>query len=109
MDCSNPPIDETWSEDEDWKVIHLDKLNKTCLIRKGNGSSYPCVLADWLVDGILLHDYVDVKYNPVSRVWMVVNYRINMEVYAAIHNSYQEELPEEERDYIYNEKGEIYE
>ena len=109
MDCSNPPRDETPLEHDEWEVIHIDKRNKTCLIQKGKGRSYPCHLAGWLAESIMLRDYVDVKYNPVSREWTVVNYRINMEVYGAIHNSYQEELPEAERDYCYNERGELYE
>ena len=92
-----------------WKVIDINRKDKTCLIRKGKGRSYSCHLADWLADSIMLMDYVTVKFNPVSRVWMVVDYHINMKVYGAIHNSYQEELPETERDYCYNEKGELYE
>ena len=89
MDC-NPPVVEEYVETDEWEVIHIDRRNKTCLIRKGNkGPSYPCVLSDWLVDGIMLRDYVDVKFNPVSREWIVTDYRINVEVYGAIHNSYQ--------------------
>jgi hypothetical protein len=90
MDCSNPPIDNTPLEDDPWIVIHINRRDKTCLIRKGNkGPSYPCVLTDWLVDGIMLRDYVDVKYNAVSREWTVVDYHINTEVYGSIHNTYQ--------------------
>ena len=76
-------------EESEWEVIHINRQDKTCLIRKGKGQSYPCTLADWLVDGIMLRDYVDVKFNPVSREWIVTDYRINVEVYGAIHNSYQ--------------------
>ena len=77
-------------EEDEWEIIHINRRDKTCLIRKGDkGKSYPCTLADWLVDGVMLRDYVDVKYNPVSHEWTVVDYRINVEVYGAIHNSYQ--------------------
>ncbi len=86
---TNPPKDNTPFEGDQWKVIHIDRQRKTCLIRKGKGKSYPCVLADWLVDGIMHSDFVDVKYNTVSKEWMVVDYHINFPVYAAIHNSYQ--------------------
>ena len=94
MDCSNPPRDETWTEDLDWQIIHINKREKTCLIRKGDGEkqygkSYPCILADWLIEGILLMDFVTPKYDAVSREWIVTDYRINFPVYAAIHNSYQ--------------------
>ena len=107
---TNPPRDDIPLETEEWKVIHINRRAKTCLIRKGNkGESYTCTMADWLSDCIMLQDYVDVQYNAVSREWMVTDYRINVPLTAAIHNSYQEELPEAERDYIYNEKGELYE
>ena len=89
MDCSNPPIDNTPFEDDPWIVIEINRKGKTCLIRKGKGKSYPCTLTDWLVDSIMLHDYVDVKYSPVSREWIVTDYHVNMEVYGPIHNSYQ--------------------
>lgn len=90
MDCSNPPRDDTPLEDEAWIVININRRAKTCLIRKGDkGKSYPCTMANWLVDSIMLRDYVDVQYNAVSREWMVTDYHINMEVYGAIHNSYQ--------------------
>ena len=92
-----------------WKVIHLNKKDKTCLIRKEHGRSYPCRLAPGIVEGIQLLDYVTVKFNPVSREWTVVDYQINFPVAASIHNSYQEGLPEDEQDYIYDEKGELYE
>ena len=115
MDCANPPhIDEDYTEDLDWQIIHINRKDKTCLIRKGNGEkvtgrSYSCTLADWLIEGVMLGDFVTVEFNPVTRKRMVTDYRINTVLYARIHNSYQEELPEAERDYIYNEKGELYE
>ena len=92
-------------EDDEWEVIHINRKDKTCLIRKGKGPSYPCVLADWLVDGVMLRGYVDVKYNPVSHEWTVVDYRINSEVYGSIHNTYQEGLPEDQQDYMYDKQG----
>ena len=92
-----------------WQVIHINKNDKTCLIRKDQGRSYPCRLAPNVIEGIQLLDYVTVKFNPVSREWTVVKYHINFPVSAAIHNSYQDGLPEEDRDYIYDEKGELYE
>ena len=106
---TNPPKDNTPLEGDQWKVIHIDRQRKTCLIRKGKGKSYPCVLADWLVEGIMHSDFVDVKYNTVSKEWTVVNYHINMEIYGALHNEIQDTLPVAERDYCYNAEGVKYE
>ena len=100
---TNPPKDYTPAVDSDeWQVIHINRKDKTCLIRKANkGRSYSCTMADWLADSIMLHDYVEVQFNPVSRVWMVIDYRINVEVYGSIHNTYQETLD----DLIFDENG----
>ena len=98
----NPPKDYTFTESDEWQLIHINRCDKTCLIRKANtGRSYSCAMADWLSDSIMLHDYVDVQFNPMSRVWMVIDYRINVEVYGSIHNTYQDNLD----DLIFDENG----
>ena len=95
MDCANPPhIDEDYTEDLDWQIIHINRKDKTCLVRKGDGEkvtgrSYSCTLADWLLEGVMLGDFVTVEFNPVTRKRMVTDYRINTVLYARIHNSYQ--------------------
>ena len=107
MDCSNPPhIDEDYTEDLDWQIIHINRKDKTCLVRKGNGEkltgrSYSCTIADHLLEGVMLVVFATVKYNAVSREWMVTDYRINVPLTAAIHNSYQTTFD----DMILDERG----
>jgi len=86
-------------------VIHINKADKNCLVRKENGGkSFVCEMADWLIDGIMLHDFVEVK-TAVNGNPIVTNYFVNNEVYGAIHNSYQTTLD----GMVLNEDGVPYE
>ena len=87
------------------KVIHLVKPNKTCLVQTKAGKVFPCKLHDSVVDGIMLADYVEVNKSSITGEWIVSDYKINFEVYAAIHNSYQTKID----DLILEEDGVPYE
>ena len=107
---TNPPSDYIdCGHNKMPKIINIQRQFKTGLVRTSTGKTFPVHLQDWLVDGIMHGDYVDLKKSPVTGEWYVVDYHINMEIYGALHNQLQEELPEQERDYCYNERGELYE
>ncbi len=90
MDCSNPPRDETPLEGTPMpQVIYLDKINLTCLVRIAPKRSIVCTMSKNIAEGIQLLDYVDVKFNHVSKEFQVVNYYVNSEVYEEIHETYQ--------------------
>lgn len=87
-----PNYDEIIAVDptEMYQVIHLNRKDNNCLVRKGTGKAFPCSLAHWLKDSISIYDYVDIKKSNVTGEWTVVDYFINSEVAGAIHNSYQD-------------------
>ena len=77
---TNPPMDQTPFEDN-LIVIHIDKINKTCLVRnERGGKSFTCELADRVVEGIMLMDYVQVK-RTVTGKRIVTDYFVNQEFY----------------------------
>ena len=86
-------------------IINIQRQFKTGIVKTSTGKKFPVKLQDWLVDGIMLHDYVELKKSKVTGEWIVTNYFINNEVYAAIHNSYQENYD----DMITDEEGVPYE
>ena len=86
-------------------IINIQKQFKTGIVKTATGKKFPVKLQDWLVDGIMLMDYVELKKSKVTGEWIVTNYFINNEVYAAIHNSYQENYD----DMITDEDGVPYE
>lgn len=86
IDDVAPAVDPT----EMYQIIHLNRRDGNCLVRKGNGKSFVCTLAHWLKDSISVHDYVDIEKSQVTGEWVVTDYFINHEVTAAIHNSYQD-------------------
>ena len=71
-------------------IINIQRRIKKGIVKTTTGEKFPVTLADWLVDSIMLQDYVEIKKSKVTGEWIVSNYFINNEVYAAIHNSYQE-------------------
>ena len=108
MNPNSPNVSEPLTGDE-LKIIHIDRKLKVGLVKSDNmKKSIPVILQDWLVEGIMLHDYAHVK-RCLNGDLIVTDYTINNEVYGAIHNSYQMELPEAERDYMTNKEGELYE
>ena len=86
-------------------IINIQKKFKTGIVKTSTGKKFPVKLQDWLVDGIMLMDYVELKKSKVTGEWIVTNYFINNEVYSAIHNSYQEKY----EDMIVDERGVPYE
>ena len=86
-------------------IINIQKQFKKGIVKTSTGKKFPVTLADWLVDGIMLMDYVELKKSKVTGEWIVTNYFINNEVYNAIHNSYQENY----NDMIVDEDGVPYE
>ena len=98
---TNPPRDETICEDR-LVVININRKDKNCLVRKENGGkSFVCEMAEWLIDGVELMDFVKVKTNHVTGKPVVTDYYINMAVYGPIHNSYQDRY----EDMITDENG----
>ena len=80
---TNPPQDNTVFEDN-LIVIHINKVDKNCLVRnEKGGKSFICELADWLIDGIRLMDYVQVK-RTIDGKPIVTNYFVNREIYDEI-------------------------
>ena len=97
---TNPPNDQTPFEDN-LVVIHINRADKNCLVRnEKGGKSFICEMADWLIDGIELMDYVTVK-TAVNGKPIVTDYHVNMAVYGPIHNSYQDRY----EDMITDENG----
>ena len=76
--------------DEIHQIIHLNRKDGNCLVKKGNGKSFVCTLAHWLKESICVYDYVEVKKSPVTGEWVVTDYSVNEEIAGAIHNSYQD-------------------
>lgn len=93
-----PAVDPT----QRFQVIHINKKDGNCLVRKGNGKAFPCTIAKW-IDGMSVYDYVDIEKSNVTGEWVVTDYFINMEVAGAIHNSYNTE------DLVVDEDGVPYE
>lgn len=82
------------------KIINIQKKLKHGLVKLTNGTIVHVSLQDWLLDGIELYDYVELKKSHVSKEWIVIDYHVNTEVAGSIHNSYQtryEDLVTDER------------
>ena len=86
-------------------IINIQRDIKKGMVKTASGKKFPVTLADWLVPGIMLMDHVEIEKSKVTGEWIVTNYYVNMEVYGAIHNSYQTNLD----DILVNEDGVPYE
>lgn len=76
---TNPPIDNTPIDDR-YVVIHLNKMDKNCLVQKENSRySFICELADWLIQGINESDFVKLS-TAVNGKPIVTDYYPNSEV-----------------------------
>ena len=107
---TNPPNDECFWEGTNLPIlINIQRRFKTGMVKTCTGKKFPVHLSPVVCEGALLGDYVTLKKSSVTGEWIAVDYYINMEIYGAIHNNQQEQLPEQERDYCYNERGELYE
>ena len=77
---SNPPHDDTPIGTR-YVVIHINKVDKNCLVRKETGGkSFICELSDWLIDGIMLMDYVTIKHAANGKQ-IVTDYHVNTDFY----------------------------
>ena len=99
---TNPPTDDTILEPNMPIIINIQRKYKSGIVQTATGKKFPVTLQDWLLDGIRLYDYVDIKKSSVTGEWIVVDYHVNSEVYGSIHNSYQETL-----DLCYGKDGEV--
>ena len=74
----NPPRDNTPVDDR-YVVIHLNKADKNCLVKREN-SRYAiiCELADWLIQGIQVSDFVKLS-TAVNGKPIVTDYYPNTE------------------------------
>ena len=100
---TNPPTDDTILEPNMPMIINIQRKYKSGIVQTATGKKFPVTLQDWLLDGIKLYDYVDLKKSSVTGEWIVVDYHVNSEVYGAIHNSYQDTLD----DLCYSKDGEV--
>ena len=85
MNCTGYPqwFDEIDTHDDKRPVIiNIQRNLKTGLVKTSKGKVFPVTLQNWLVDGIMLHDYVELKKSGVTGEWIVTNYFINNEVYG---------------------------
>lgn len=71
------------------KIIKIEKQVKKGIVKNQDGKVFPVTLQDWLADSIELLDFVELE-KSVTGEWIVTDYTVNIEVYGAIHNSYQE-------------------
>ena len=94
-------VDDFADCDEMPKIINIQRKLKKGLVKNQNGKVFPVTLQDWLADSIELLDYVELKKSPVTGEMIVTDYKINMEVYGAIHNSYQDNYD----DMVTDDKG----
>lgn len=106
----NPPKGDEFFEGCNYPIlINKQPRFKTGMIRTCTGKKFPVHLSPIVCDGAMIGDYVTIKKSAVTGEWIAVDYFVNMEIYGGLHNDAQEVLPEHERDYIYNEEGELYE
>ena len=82
MDCSNPPKDEEYFEGEKLpQVIHINKLNRTCLVKIAPGKSVIAHLSKEMNEAIQLLDFVTLKKSPVTGELNVIDYFVNEDIY----------------------------
>ena len=88
---TNPPRDETYFEGETLpQVIHIDKANRTCLVKVAPNKSVIAHLTKEKAEAIQLLDYVEIKKSPVTGEINVIRYYVNQDVYNEEY--YQEVL-----------------
>ena len=88
----NPNHEYYWEGDNLPKIINIQRKLKKGIVQTSTGKKFPVTLQDWLIDGIMLHDFVEINKSPVTGEWIVTNYFINTEVAEEIESSYQEAL-----------------
>ena len=64
------------------KLIHIDPIRKTGLVKSDNmKKSLVVKLQDWLIPGVQLMDYVTVEKSMVTGELWVTDYHVNTEFY----------------------------
>ena len=90
-------------------IKNIDRENGLVWV-KSKAHTFPCQITNKVArECMRLGDDAVVVKSAVTGEWLCIDYKVDTPVNYAIHNSAQEELPESQRDYIYNEKGELYE
>ena len=82
MDCSNPPRDDNYIEGTPMpQVIHINKLNRTCLVKIAPGKSVIAHLSKEMNEAIQLLDFVEIHEAVTPGEYNVTNYYVNTEIY----------------------------
>lgn len=90
MDCSNPPMEDVYFEGSKLpQVIHINKTERTCLVRIAPNRSVIAHLPKAINEAIQLLDYVELKPSVIPGQYNVVDYWVNSEVY---NDEYYEEV-----------------
>ena len=81
MNTNPPNIPEPLTGDE-MKLIHIDPIRKTGLVKSDNmKKSLVVKLQDWLIPGVQLMDYVTVEKSKVTGELWVTDYHVNSDFY----------------------------
>ena len=79
---TNPPRDDTYFEGEKLpQVIHINKLERTCLVKVAPGKSVIAHLSKEMNEAIQLLDFVTLKKSPVTGELNVIDYFVNEDIY----------------------------
>jgi carbamoylphosphate synthase large subunit len=88
-------------------IIHLDKKNRTALVRSSKNRSFPVKMQmeDWKVECVQRGDDAIVTKSAVTGEWLMIDYSFSNAFNYAVHNSMQEDY----EDMICDERGVPYE
>ncbi len=86
----DPNADHYFEGDRLPMIINVQRRFKKGLVKTSKGKVFPVTLQDWLVEGIMVYDYVELKKSHVTGEWIVTNYFVNVEVAQEIEDSYNE-------------------
>lgn len=81
MNTNPPKTEEYWEGETLPQVIHIDKVNRTCLVKVAPGKSVIAHLTKEKAEAIQLLDYVELKKSLVTGEINVIRYYVNTEVY----------------------------
>ena len=88
-------------------IIHLDKKNRTALVRSSKNRSFPVKMQmeDWKVECVQRGDDAIVTKSSVTGEWIMIDYSFSNAFNYAVHNSMQDDY----EDMICDERGVPYE
>ena len=81
MNTNPPKTEEYWEGETLPQVIHIDKVNRTCLVKVAPNKSVIAHLTKEKAEAIQLLDYVEIKKSPVTGEINVIRYYVNTDVY----------------------------